>query len=149
MQCSAGGGSESTAEPQRPSDLAFNIRSLHLDVTNWQYGWAPESAWDKIFHDQLDEALERGQAGINEFFEYCELHVQRGRDILRDLKFAANVSCNNTPDEIRDLFLQGYDMVISVASEVKFFDVKLDEFAAAVSSSKLTDIRDYTGMRNA
>jgi len=44
----------------------------------------------------------------------------QGRDILKDLKFVPLVSGNSMPDEIRDLFLQGYDMVIGVASEVKF-----------------------------
>jgi hypothetical protein len=70
----------------------------------------------------------------------------QGRDILKDLKFVASVSCNSTPDEVRDLFLQGYDMAIGVVSEVKFFKVKLDEYAPAIPTTKLSDIRHYSGM---
>lgn len=70
----------------------------------------------------------------------------QGRDILKDLKFVASVSGNSMPDEIRDLFLQGYDMVIGVASEVKFFEVKLDEYAPATPMTKLSDICHYSGM---
>jgi hypothetical protein len=75
-----------------------------------------------------------------------EAHVQEGRDLLRGLKFVAEISCNNTPDEIRDLFLQGYDLVITVTSEVKFCEVKLDEYAPAVPSTQMTNIHHYTGV---
>jgi hypothetical protein len=37
------------------------------------------------------------------------------------------VSCNDTPDEIRDLFIQGYNMEVAIALQVKFFEVKLHE----------------------
>ena len=69
-----------------------------------------------------------------------------GREILRDLKLVALVSCNSTYDEIRDLFIQGFEMAIAVTSEVKFFEVKLDEYAPATPMSKLSDIRRYSCM---
>ena len=59
---------------------------------------------------------------------------------------SAAVSCNSTPDEIRDLFLQGFDMVTAVTSEVKFFEVKLDEYAPSVPMTKVSDVRYYSGM---
>jgi hypothetical protein len=80
------------------------------------------------------------------FFHNCETHAMQGMDVLKGLKFVAPVPCNSTPDEVRDLFLQGYDMVIGVASEVKFFEVKLDEYAPAIPMTKLSDIRHYSGM---
>jgi hypothetical protein len=109
--------------------LAFNIRALHLEVTNWECGWGPETIWERTFNDHLLAAKERGQAAIDVFIDDCDAHAQKGREILRDLKYVADISCNNTPDEIRDLFLQGYGMAIAVASEVKFFEVKLDQYA--------------------
>jgi hypothetical protein len=33
-----------------------------------------------------------------------------------------------------------------VASEVKFFEVKLDEYAPATPMTRLSDIRHYSGM---
>ena len=139
-------GRKGAEETERPSDLAFNIRALRLQVTNWAYGWGPESMWEKTFNDQLGTAQEKGRAAVDRFFNDCDGHAQEGREILRDLKFVAEVSCNSTPDEIRDLFLQGYEMVMAVASEVKFFEVKLDEYAPAVPSTAMTDIRIYTTM---
>jgi hypothetical protein len=137
---------DDSAELVKPDDLAFNIRELRIDITNWEYGWGPESTWEKTFNNHLNDAREAGSKAIDKFFLDCDTHVQEGRDILRDLKFVAQVSCNNTPDEIRDLFLQGYDMMIAVTSEVKFFEVKLDEYAPAVPSTKLTNIRSYSSI---
>jgi hypothetical protein len=113
-------------------------------VTNWEYGWGPETIWETTFNDQLRAAMDAGQAEIDIFIDKCDAHAHKGRRILRDLKYVADISCNNTPDEIRDLFLQGYGMAIAVASEVKFFEVKLDQYAPAVPSSSLTDIRNYS-----
>ena len=63
----------------------------------------------------------------HEFHKGVKYHVQEGRDLLNKLKFLGEVSCNNTPNEIRDLFLQGYDMAIAIALQVKFFEVKLHQ----------------------
>jgi hypothetical protein len=131
---------------EHPNDIAYNLRQLLIQVVNWQYGWGAENLWESEFNNQLSAAREEGQDAIDHFFHNCETRAMQGRDILKDLKFMAAVSCNGTSDEIRDLFLQGYDMVIGVASEVKFFEVKLDEFAPAIPMTKLSDIRHYSGM---
>jgi hypothetical protein len=133
-------------EPSRPGDLSFNIRALRIEVTNWQYPWGSESTWERTFNNCLADAREKGRMVVDRFFLDLEEHAQEGRNLLRELKFVAEVSCNNTPDEIRDLFLQGYDMVITVTSEVKFCEVKLDEYAPAVPSTQMTNIRSHAGV---
>jgi hypothetical protein len=138
--------SDGSAEFNQPQDLSFNIRTLRIKITNWQYPWGSENAWEKAFNDHLSAARDEGRTAIDDFFLDMEARVREGRDILRDLKFVAEVSFNNTPDEIRDLFLQGYEMVMTVASEVKFFEVKLDEYAPAVPLTQTTNIRNYSGL---
>jgi hypothetical protein len=116
-------------------------------VVNWTYAWAPENLWEKKFNDEIHLARRRGgQPAVDHFLMECERHAEEGREILHDLKFVAAVSCNSTHDEIRDLFLQGYDMTIAVMSEVKFFEVKLDEYAPAVPMTKISDRRYFTGV---
>ena len=78
------------------------------------------------------------------FFRTCKTHVVEGWEILKDLKFAASVLCNGTHDEIQDLFLQGYEMVIATALEVKFFDMKLHQYAPAISTATISNIRMYS-----
>jgi hypothetical protein len=138
--------SDDSPEPHRPQDLSFNIRALRIHITNWQYPWGPENTWEKTFNDQLAAARDEGRTTIDNFFLDMEAHVREGRNILRDLKFVAEVSFSNTPDEIRDLFLQGYEMVMTVASEVKFCEVKLDEYAPAVPLMQMTNVRNHSGM---
>lgn len=128
-------------------DIASNIRALRIVVVNWAYSWGPENLWERRFNDELRSARKHGgQTAVDHFFTECEQHAKEGRDILHDLKFSAAVSCNSTPDEIRDLFLQGFDMVTAVTSEVKFFEVKLDEYAPSVPMTKISDVRYYSGM---
>jgi hypothetical protein len=47
--------------------------------------------------------------------------------LLAKPKFLGEVSCNNTPNGIRNLFLQRYDMTSAIAWQVKFFEVKLHQ----------------------
>ena len=101
-----------------------------------QYDWGPKNPWDLEFNTQLSIVRDDGQRAVDTFFRNCETHTIEGREILRDLKFVASVSCNSTHDEIRDLFIQGFEMAIAVTSEVKFFEVKLDEYAPVTSTSK-------------
>ena len=115
-----------------------------IKCVNWQYGWGSETQWESEFNAQLSIAQEEGQEGVDKFFRACENHVVAGWEILKDLKPAASVLCNSTHDEIRDLFLQGYEMVIATALEVKFFDMKLHQYAPAISRAKISDIHMYS-----
>jgi hypothetical protein len=104
-----------------PDDLTYHIRKLRIGYVNWRMDWG-EPNWETEFGDQL--LVARKEDRIHEFLEAIKRHVREGRDLLYDLKFLGEVSCNNTHDEIRDLFLQGYDMAIAIASQVKFFEIK-------------------------
>jgi len=128
-------------------DIASNIRALRIKIVNWSYSWGPESLWEKRFNDEVRLARDRGgHRAVDHFFLEFEQHTNEGREIMYDLKFVAAVSCNSTHDEIRDLFLQGFEMVTAVTSEVKFFEVKLDEYAPSVPMTKVSDVRYYSGM---
>jgi hypothetical protein len=134
-------------DPFTPSDhddtLATIILDLRLAIVNWTFDWGAENFWDRRFNHELATARNQGHRAIDAFFEKCDQHAKEGRGILCDLKFAAELRVDSTFDEIRDLFLQGYDMVLSVASEVKFFEVKLDEYCPAVPSTQCSDICHY------
>ena len=105
-----------------PDDLTYHIWKLQIDFVNWRLDWG-ETNWETEFADQLRVAQQEGQT--RNFVNGVRHIVRAGRDLLDKLKFLGEVSCNNTPVEIRDLFLQGYNMVIAIALQVKFFEVKL------------------------
>jgi hypothetical protein len=91
---------------------------------NWRLDWE-ETNWETEFTDQFRAAQQDGQ--ICDFIDGVRHIVRAGRDLLDELKLLVEVSCNNPPNEIRDLFLQGYDMAIATALQVKFFEVKLHQ----------------------
>ncbi|KAI5982468.1 hypothetical protein EDD15DRAFT_2377761 [Pisolithus albus] len=99
---------------------------LRLSIDAWKSDWGPESAWLKKFDESLRKAREKGLASMDRFFKDTARGTQRGRQL--------------------DTFLQIFDLLEVVLAEVKFFEVKLDEYAPAVPYSKVSDARYYSGM---
>lgn len=142
-----GENDEVNGEDDMPADdISSNIRAARLEFANWTWSWGPESLWGRKFDKALQVAREGDREDLDDFFAECEGHASNGRDILQNIRFAAAGSCNNTMGEITDLFMQGYDMVIAITSEVKFFKVKLDEYAPAVPMTKISDVCSYSGL---
>lgn len=79
---------------------------------------------------------------MDTFFNICEDHVQTGREILSDLRKISVGYCRNGRVK-KDKFIQIYDMLTIVLSEVKFFEVKLDEYAPSIPDSRLSSVRYY------
>lgn len=79
---------------------------------------------------------------MDDFFSLCDTHVQAGREILHDLRDLANANCRSGKVR-RDRFIQLYDMLETVLPEVKFFEVKLDEYAPSIPNSRLSSVRYY------
>jgi hypothetical protein len=117
---------------------------VRIKCVNWQYGWGSETQWESEFNAQLSIAHEEGQESVDDFFCACKTHVLEGWEFLKDLKFAASMLCNSTHDEIQDLFLQGCEMVIAMALEIKIFDMKLHQYAPAMSTATISNICMYS-----
>ena len=78
---------------------------------------------------------------LDEFFEELDEHAREGRNILKELRYAGAGACVGEYGVFVDLFVQGFDMAIDITSEVKFFEVKLDEFAPFVPATVQSKIR--------
>jgi hypothetical protein len=70
-------------------------------------------------------------------------HTREGRDILTGVKYAGSGSCDEEYGVLMDLFVQGFELAVCLTSEIKFFEVKLDEFAPATPIDSLSDVRKY------
>ncbi|KAG2058446.1 hypothetical protein BDR06DRAFT_875837, partial [Suillus hirtellus] len=68
---------------------------------------------------------------VDDFFSLCETHVQAGRNILGDLRNLVLAYCRSRRAQ-KDRFLQLYEMLEVVLSEVRFFEIKLDEYAPSI-----------------
>ncbi|KAH7905912.1 hypothetical protein BJ138DRAFT_1105592 [Hygrophoropsis aurantiaca] len=130
-----------------PDDFEFlTLPTLRMEVREWQVGWGPESAWEKNFSDDLRGVQEEGAHATDQFLKNCKYHVRKGRMILGWLRSLVQNSKGGSRCNITDRFLQVYDLSVEVLSELKFFEVKLDEYAPVVSSKKISEIRYHNTM---
>lgn len=132
-----------TPEKEDGPTLSSDILAIRIEIVNWSFDWGSEGLWEAQFHERLAAKNAEGQKALDRFFHECKKHAHDGREILKDLKFVGNADIDGTYEEIRDLFLQGFDMAVAVASEVKFCEVKLDRYAPAGPALHLSDIRLY------
>ncbi|KAI6096540.1 hypothetical protein EDD16DRAFT_1500188, partial [Pisolithus croceorrhizus] len=115
-------------------------------VDKWKSDWGPESVWLKKFDESLRKAREKGLASTNRFFTECKVHAREGRRFLCLLQQFANTTCSMQRGRQLDTYLQIFDLLEVVLSEVRFFEIKLDEYAPAVPYSQVSDARYYSGM---
>ena len=129
-------------DPENPDDsIAARIRNIRFRYLNWTYNWGPANLWEGEFDKLLRQARRISLVDVDEFFEELREHAQRGRDILKELRYAGAGTCVGEYGVFIDLFVQGFDMAVEIASEVKFFEVKLDEFAPVVPTVVESKIR--------
>ncbi|KAG1760560.1 hypothetical protein EV702DRAFT_985490, partial [Suillus placidus] len=109
------------------------IEDVRIAISDWQFNWGPENTWEKQFNDRLHAQQEHNSTfrSVDMFFSICDDHVQSGREILGDLRKITAGYCRNGR-VMKDKFFQIYDMLTIVLLEVKFFEVKLDEYAPSI-----------------
>ncbi|KAG1760640.1 hypothetical protein EDD22DRAFT_848374 [Suillus occidentalis] len=141
-QHDASSDDDATYLPRTSNIKLQTIQDLQVSICGWQYDWGPANIWEKTFNEKLRLAQDRGNCAVSRFFDQCEQHTSGGRALLADLKRIAYAPCSNGR-QARDRCIHLYDLVFDVLSEVKFFEVKLDEYAPAVPLSRLSSTRYY------
>jgi len=131
-------------QPEPDETISNAIRRLRLQYTNWTYNLGPENLWEMRFNELLDNATRESQVAIDELFIQLVEHTREGRDILTAVKFAGSGRCDESYGVLMDLFVQGFELAVGLTSEIKFFEVKLDEFAPATPTNSLSDVRKYS-----
>lgn len=112
-------------------------------IANWQSEWATESTWPKKFHDQLRHAQGRGQLATDSFFSQCEAHVEEGRRLVWILRNIACKGFRGMGYRAADLYEQVFDLLTSLLTELRFFEVKLDDYAPISPLSQISEARYY------
>jgi hypothetical protein len=109
--------SQRVPQTKAPTSL-FDIRT---SIAGWQTEWGPAATWAKNFHHTLSRVQEKGRRATDEFFSQCEDHVREGRVILRDLQLLAHHPPNKGPKQVKDTYIQIYDLLSAALTEVVFF----------------------------
>lgn len=136
-------GSDEDSDQEGPPDtITHHIKRLRIEHANWtKCHIGPESAWDSAFNTFFAQACKDGER--DRFLSGVLEHSTEGRYLLRDLKALGDAGLDSTPDEIRDLFMQGFELAVSTMAEVKFFELKLDQYAPTIPSTAVSHIRVY------
>lgn len=122
------------------NEVVHNLRKARLDIVNWTWmDMGPENLWEDWLAGELRFA--RRMKDLDGLLRNYRLHAAEGRELLHDLCFLGQVSVGSTPAQVQDLFLQTFELTTHVLSEVKFFEVKLDEFAPVDPPTKISSIR--------
>ncbi|KAI6142302.1 hypothetical protein EDD17DRAFT_1446196, partial [Pisolithus thermaeus] len=98
-------------------------------ITDWKSEWGMESTWPKKFHEQLKYAQGWGRLATDVFFSQCEAHVEDGRRLLWLLRSTTCKGFRGMGCKVTDLYEQVFDLLTSVLTELRFFEVKLDDYA--------------------
>ncbi|KAI5992431.1 hypothetical protein EDD15DRAFT_2197015 [Pisolithus albus] len=144
-QCDADGNTESFLHSSAVIPIP-TLPDLRLSIDAWKSDWGPESAWLKKFDESLRKACEKGLASTDRFFKECEVHAHEGCRFIHFLRKTSSTTCGMQWERQLDTFLQIFDLLEVVLVEVKFFEVKLDEYAPAVPYSKVSNARYYSGL---
>ncbi|KAI6116968.1 hypothetical protein EV401DRAFT_2073024 [Pisolithus croceorrhizus] len=112
-------------------------------ITDWQSEWGAELTWPKKFHEQLKLAQGRGRLASEAFFLQCEAHVEDGRQLLWLLRSVMRKGFRGIGYKVVDSYKQVFDLLTSLLTELRFFEVKLDEYAPISPLSRISEARYY------
>ncbi|KAH7918252.1 hypothetical protein BV22DRAFT_1024900, partial [Leucogyrophana mollusca] len=120
------------------------LASLRYRINEWRMEWGLESEWSKTFYECLQRARDHSPRATDKFFVDCEEHAREGRRILSALRQIVHSPSQGGRAQVEDHFIQVYDILLAVVSEVRFFEVKLDEYAPSVPYSKISEVRYHS-----
>ncbi|KAG2109483.1 hypothetical protein DEU56DRAFT_920364 [Suillus clintonianus] len=106
------------------------LNSTERIVQRWRKEWlvwlVAEDTWREVYEEALAHARVEGESETDIFLDQCALHVLEGRKILEAIREIVHTSCPYCRERLKYDSILLYDLLVSVISEVKFMEVKLD-----------------------
>ena len=120
--------------------VAYRLRELRLARLNWSWNYGPENLWEAEFEFRLGVVQSKSEHRFDTFFKKIVEHARRGRYILKMIQSLGSGFCDGDCGNFLDLFLQGMELVMDITSEVKFFEVKINELATNLKVGFLREL---------
>ena len=90
-------------------------------------------------------ATSESQVATDELFVQLGQHACEGQDILTDVKYALGSGhCDEAYGVLIDLFVQGFELAVSLTLEIKFFEVKMDKYTPTTPINGLSEVQKYS-----
>ncbi|KAG1889614.1 uncharacterized protein F5891DRAFT_987373 [Suillus fuscotomentosus] len=100
-----------------------SLQMLEILVGQWRKEWVSEEMWNEAYDEALRRTLSKGEHAV--FVEQCAQHASEGRSLLESIKDVVHTHCPCCRERLKYDTILLYDLLVSVTSEVKFFEVKL------------------------
>ncbi|KAG2126904.1 hypothetical protein DEU56DRAFT_915858 [Suillus clintonianus] len=114
------------------NDLPCPCDSQTLDSTErifqrWRKEWlVSEDKWGEAYEEALAHARTEGTHETDIFLDQCAMHALEGRTILEAIRGIVHTSCPYCRERLKYDSVLLYNLLVSVVSQVKFMEVKLD-----------------------
>lgn len=108
-------------------------QQLRVDISQWETlsSWGPESEWNVIAEEYIEmcaalPSKDNAKRELANLFKEWDDHAKRGRELIWKLK---TLTCDLEPmslvpsAKLHAIFLDGFTMLVTVVSEVKFFEI--------------------------
>jgi hypothetical protein len=91
----------------------------------WKKEWPSEDMWNEAYEEALKQAQLKGERATVIFLDQCGLHAWEGRNFLDSIREIVHTSCPYCRERLKYDTVLLYDLLVSIVSEVKFFEAKV------------------------
>ncbi|KAG2049248.1 hypothetical protein BDR06DRAFT_975430 [Suillus hirtellus] len=104
------------------------LDNIDIQVWMWQMKWllSAEDTWGEAYEEALAHAEAKGGCEANIFLDQCAQHVSEGRMMLDSIWEVVHTNCPYCRQRLKYDSILLYDLLVSLMSEIKFIEVKLD-----------------------
>ncbi|KAG1786353.1 uncharacterized protein HD556DRAFT_1449732 [Suillus plorans] len=104
------------------------LDNIEIQVRMWRMEWllSAEDTWGEAYEEALAHAEAKGGREANIFLDQCAQHVSEGKMILDSIREVVHTNCPYCRQRLKYDSILLYDLLVSLMSEIKFIEVKLD-----------------------
>ncbi|KAG1806951.1 hypothetical protein EV424DRAFT_1544042 [Suillus variegatus] len=104
------------------------LDNIDIQVWMWRMEWllSAEDTWGEAYEEALVHAEAKGGREANIFLDQCAQHVSEGRMILDSIREVVHTNCPYCRQRLKYNSILLYNLLVSLMSEIKFIEVKLD-----------------------
>lgn len=104
------------------------LQTIQTMVGHWGKDWELEDTWNVTYEEVLAHAQANGEQETTRFLDDCAKHALEGRTLLDSIRDLVYTNCLCCREQLKYDTMLLHDLLVSITSQVKFFEVKVDSF---------------------
>ncbi|KAG1893161.1 uncharacterized protein F5891DRAFT_1196791 [Suillus fuscotomentosus] len=104
------------------------LQTIQTMAGHWGKGWEWEDTWNVTYKEVLAHAQANGEQETTRFLDDSGKHALEGRMLLDDIRDLVYTNCPCCREQLKHDTILLHDLLVSITSQVKFFEVKVDSF---------------------